>query len=126
MTLMVTLFSEYCVWNMAFLVNLFSSVPNYCQSVSPKQTTLEEDRELFKNFSSILCLWFEIQAGGLTTFLVEFWTLYLVYFGSANTFRCTTVVLMLFIKNNKNYLAVFSMKYVVTCQKQQKSLRFFF
>ena len=37
------------------------SVPNYCQSVSPKQTTLEEDREFFKDFSSILCLWFEIQ-----------------------------------------------------------------
>ena len=39
-----------------------SSVPSYCQSVCPKQTTLEEDRELFTKFSSILCLWFEIQA----------------------------------------------------------------
>ena len=27
----------------------------------PKQATLEEDRELFLKFSSILCLWFEIQ-----------------------------------------------------------------
>ena len=37
------------------------SVPNYCQSVCPKQTTFEEDRELFLKFSSILCLWFVIQ-----------------------------------------------------------------
>ena len=37
-----------------------SSVPNYCQSVSPKQTTLEEDLEPFLNFSLISCLWFEI------------------------------------------------------------------
>ena len=42
-------------------IYIYLSVPNYCQSVSPMQTTLEEDRELFKNFSSILCLWFEIQ-----------------------------------------------------------------
>ena len=41
--------------------NSHISVPNYCQSVCPKQTTLEEDRELFGRFSSILCLWFEIQ-----------------------------------------------------------------
>ena len=45
-----------------------TSVPNYCQSVSPKQTTLEEDRELFQNFSSILCLWFEIQGSRTDNF----------------------------------------------------------
>ena len=37
------------------------SVPNYCQSVCPKQATLEEDWELSLIFSSILCLWFDIQ-----------------------------------------------------------------
>ena len=47
---------------------ILSSVPNYCQSVSPKQTTLEEDRELFKNFSSILCLWFAIQGSRTDNF----------------------------------------------------------
>ena len=31
------------------------------RSASPRPTTLEEDRELFVNFSLILCLWFEIQ-----------------------------------------------------------------
>ena len=49
--------SDNILWNMM----AFFSVPNYCQSVSPKQTTLEEDWELFKNFSSILFLQFEIQ-----------------------------------------------------------------
>ena len=39
----------------------FSSVPNYCRSVCPKQTIWGEDWELFKKISSILCLWFEIQ-----------------------------------------------------------------
>ena len=45
--------------SLSYLNNI--SVPNYCQSVSPKPTTLDEDWELFLNFSSILCLWFEIQ-----------------------------------------------------------------
>ena len=37
------------------------SVGNSHRSASPRQTALEEDRELFVNFSLILCLWFEIQ-----------------------------------------------------------------
>ena len=60
------------------LVTPYSSVPNYCQSVSPKQTTLEEDWELFKKFSSILCLWFEIQGSRTDNFFDEFWTLHIV------------------------------------------------
>ena len=38
-----------------------SSVGNSHRSASLRPTTLEEDRELFVNFSLILCLWFEIQ-----------------------------------------------------------------
>ena len=38
-----------------------SSVGNSHRSASPRPTTLEEDWELFVNFSLILCLWFEIQ-----------------------------------------------------------------
>ena len=49
------------------------SVPNYYQSVSPKQTNLEEDLELFLNFSSILCLWFEIQGSRTDNFF--YWVL---------------------------------------------------
>ena len=37
------------------------SVGNSHRSASPRPTTLEEDRELFVNFSLILCWWFEIQ-----------------------------------------------------------------
>ena len=37
-----------------------SSVGNSHRSTSPRPTTLEEGRELFVDFSSILCLWFEI------------------------------------------------------------------
>ena len=47
----------------------YTSVPNYCQSVSPKQTILEEDWELFSNFTSILCLWFEIQGSRTDNFI---------------------------------------------------------
>ena len=57
----------------AWVVKHTDSVPNYCQSVSPKQTTLEEDRELFKNFSSILCLWFDIQGRRADNFF--YWVL---------------------------------------------------
>ena len=57
----------------AWVVKHTDSVPNYCQSVSPKQTTLEEDRELFKNFSSILCLWFDIQGRRTDNFF--YWVL---------------------------------------------------
>ena len=38
------------------------SVGNSHRSAIPRPTTLEEDRERFADFSSILCLWFEIQA----------------------------------------------------------------
>ena len=37
------------------------SIGNCHRSASPRPTTLEKDRELFVNFSLILCLWFEIQ-----------------------------------------------------------------
>ena len=37
-------------------------VGNSHRSAGPKPTTLEEDRKIFVDFSSILCLWFEIQA----------------------------------------------------------------
>ena len=43
-----------------------TSVGNSHRSASPRPTTLEADRELFVNFSLILCLWFEIQ--GLRTY----------------------------------------------------------
>ena len=55
-------------WVPELLFCMIGSVSNYWQSVSPKQTTLEEDRELFKNFSSILCLWFEIQGSRTDNF----------------------------------------------------------
>ena len=38
------------------------SVGNSHRPASPRPTTLEEDQELFVDFSSILCLWFAIQA----------------------------------------------------------------
>ena len=41
-------------------------VGNSHRSVSPKPTTLEEDWKLFVDFSSILCLWFEVQ--GMRTY----------------------------------------------------------
>ena len=37
------------------------SVVNTHRSVGPRPTTLEKERELFVDFSSISCLWFEIQ-----------------------------------------------------------------
>ena len=49
------------LWPSQRLKASHGSVPNYCQSACPKQATLEEDQELFLRFSSILCLWFEIQ-----------------------------------------------------------------
>ena len=39
-----------------------ASVGNSHRSASPMPTTLEEGRELFVDFSLILCKWFEIQA----------------------------------------------------------------
>ena len=42
------------------------SVGNSHRSASPRPRTLEKDRELFVDFSSILCVWFEIQ--GLRTY----------------------------------------------------------
>ena len=45
------------------------SFGNSHRSAGPRPTTLEEDRELCVDFSSILYLWFEIQGmGGPTTF----------------------------------------------------------
>ena len=48
-------------WLKAVLCNATTSVGNSHRPASPRPTTLEEDRELFVNFSLILCLWFEIQ-----------------------------------------------------------------
>ena len=45
---------------------VMSSVANSHRSASPRPTTLEEDQQLFVDFSSILCLWFEIQ--GMRTY----------------------------------------------------------
>ena len=45
---------------------VLTSVGNSHRSAGPRPTTLEEDRKLFVNFSSILCLWFEIQ--GMRTY----------------------------------------------------------
>ena len=45
---------------------LFTSVGNSHRPASPRPTTLEEDRELFVDFPSISCLWFEIQ--GMRTY----------------------------------------------------------
>ena len=36
------------------------SVGNFHSTAGPRPTTLEEDREIFVDFSSILCLWFQI------------------------------------------------------------------
>ena len=52
-----------------------SSVPNYCQSVCPKQTTLEEGQQLFSRFLKFYFYDLRFKAVGLTTFLTEFWTL---------------------------------------------------
>ena len=49
-----------------------TSVGNSHRSASWRPTTLEEDRELFVEFSSILCFWFEIQGMNPTTFWLSF------------------------------------------------------
>ena len=51
------------------------SVGNSHRSASPRPTTLEEDRKIFVDFSSILCLWFEIQGMRTYNFLTGFQTL---------------------------------------------------
>ena len=55
---------------------LSDSVGNCHRSASPRSTTLEEDWELFVDFPSILCLWFEIQSMRTYNFLTEFPTLH--------------------------------------------------
>ena len=52
-----------------------SSVGNSHRSASPRPKTLEEDRELFVDFSSISCLWFEFQGMRTYNFLTELQTL---------------------------------------------------
>ena len=68
-------------WGQSFKSQLGSnilsdSVGNSHRSASPRSTTLEEDWELFVDFSSIKCLWFEIQAMRTYNFLTEFPTLH--------------------------------------------------
>ena len=68
-------------WGQSFKSQLVSnilsdSVGNSHKSASPRSTTLEEDWELFVDFPSIQCLWFEIQAMRTYTFLTEFPTLH--------------------------------------------------
>ena len=48
------------------------SVGNSHRSAGPRPTTLEEPRELFVDFSSILGLWFEIQGMRTYNILTEF------------------------------------------------------
>ena len=43
-------------------ITIINRVGNSHRFASPRPTTLEEDQELFVNFTSILCLRFEIQA----------------------------------------------------------------
>ena len=63
----------YCIIHHLLTIG---SVPNYCQSVCPKQTTFEEDRKLFfSDFLQFHVYDLRFKAGGLTTFLTEFWTL---------------------------------------------------
>ena len=49
------------------------SLPNHFQSVSPKQTTFEEDWELFKTFLQFYVYDLRFKAAGLTTFF--YWVL---------------------------------------------------
>ena len=63
-----------------FFTNYIYSVGNSHRSAGPRPTTLEEDRKLFVDFSSILCLWCEIQ--GMRTYNFFDWvsnTAYLFY-----------------------------------------------
>ena len=55
--------NELTLWSI-----MSHSVGNSHKSASPKPTTLEEDWKLFVDFSSILCLWFEIQGVGTYNF----------------------------------------------------------
>ena len=50
----------------SFSIIVKTSVGNSHRSAGPRPTTLEEGWELFVDFSSILCLWFEIQ--GMLTY----------------------------------------------------------
>ena len=53
-------------WQSPTCSDMRTSVGNSHRSASPRPTTLEEDREIFVDFSSILCLWIEIQ--GMRTY----------------------------------------------------------
>ena len=77
---------------------IYFSVPNYCQSICPKQTTLEEDRELFWKFSSILCLWFEIQGRRTDNFFD--WVL------NTDTFSFNKMHLKIFVKWRQFFLSL--------------------
>ena len=68
-------------WGQSFKSQLGSnilsdSVGNSHRSASPRSTTLGEDWELFVDFPSIKCLWFEIQAMRTYNFLTELPTLH--------------------------------------------------
>ena len=54
--------SQYWPRSMWRLIVAICSVGNSHRPASPRPTTLEEDRKLFVDFSSILCLRFETQA----------------------------------------------------------------
>ena len=62
----------------------YGSVPNFCQSICPKQTTMEEEWDFFQDFLQFYVYDLRFKAGGLTTFF--FWVLnndygrYLKYF----------------------------------------------
>ena len=69
--------ARYHISHANITVHCISSVGNSHRSASPRPTTLEADRELFVNFSLILCLWFEIQ--GLRTYNFFDWISNTVY-----------------------------------------------
>ena len=46
----------------------YGSVPNFCQSICPKQTTMEEEWDFFQDFLQFYVYDLRFKAGGLTTF----------------------------------------------------------
>ena len=78
--LVLTHRSGVITWNSCssvwYKTTVVSSVGNSHRSTGLRPTTLEEDRELFVDFSLILCLWIEISRHeDLQLFLTEFQTL---------------------------------------------------
>ena len=77
------------------------SVGNSHRSVSPRPTTLEEDRELFVNFSLILCLWFEIQ--DLRAYNFFDWISNTVYMSSPSEVLAWILILFLLLYEYRQF-----------------------